>query len=101
MGEFKKVASAAEIQPGQGKIIDVEGNSIAIWNIGGNFFAFQNVCPHRGGPVGEGELEGMVITCPWHGWSFELPSGVSPINPAAKLTTYDVQVEGDDVKVNL
>jgi len=43
----------------------------------------------------------MTITCPWHGWSFELPSGVSPINPAAKLTTYPVQVEGDDVKVNL
>lgn len=101
MGEFKKVASAAEIPPGQGKVVDVDGNSIAIWNIGGNFFAFQNVCPHRGGPVGEGELEGMTITCPWHGWSFELPGGVSPINPAAKLTTYDVQVEGDDVKVNL
>ncbi len=101
MGEFKKVASATEIPPGQGKIIDMDGNSIAVWNIGGNFFAFQNICPHRGGPVGEGELEGTVITCPWHGWSFELPSGVSPINPALKLTCYDVQVEGDDVKVNL
>ena len=52
-------------------IVDVDGNSIAVWNVGGNFFAFQNVCPHRGGPVGEGELEGNVITCPWHGWSFD------------------------------
>jgi nitrite reductase/ring-hydroxylating ferredoxin subunit len=101
MGDFKTVAKASEIQPGSGTVVDVDGNSIAVWNVGGNFFAFQNVCPHRGGPVGEGELEGNVITCPWHGWSFDLTTGVSPINPAAKLTRYDVKLEGDEVKVNL
>lgn len=101
MGEYKTVANTSEVQPGQGKIVEVDGNSIAVWNISGNFFAFQNICPHRGGPVGEGEVEGTTITCPWHGWSFELTSGASPINPAAKLTKYDVKVEGDDIKVNL
>ena len=99
MPEFKKVATVQEIAPGSGKVVELDGNSIAIWNLSGNFHAFQNVCPHRGGPVGEGELEGNVITCPWHGWSFDIVSGVSPINPAAKLTRYDVQVDGSDIKV--
>lgn len=99
MAEFKKVTTVSEVAPGQGKIFDLDGNSIAVWNLNGNFFAFQNICPHRGGPVGEGEVEGTVITCPWHGWSFDITTGASPINPAAKLTRYDVQVEGTDVKV--
>jgi nitrite reductase/ring-hydroxylating ferredoxin subunit len=100
MGEFKTIANKNEIPLGQGKIFEIDGNSIAVWNLNGNFYAFQSVCPHRGGPVGEGEMEGNVITCPWHGWSFDVTTGVSPINPAAKLTCYQVQVEGDQIKVN-
>lgn len=100
MGEFKTVANKSEIPPGQGKIFEIDGNPIAIWNLSGNFYAFQSVCPHRGGPVGEGEMEGNVITCPWHGWSFDVTTGVSPINPSAKLTCYEVQVEGEQIKIN-
>jgi len=99
VADFVRVASVEEIPLGQGKIFDLNGNQIAVWNINGNFQAFQNVCPHRGGPVGEGELEGTVITCPWHGWQFDLITGSSPINPAAKITKYEVKVEGSDVKV--
>ena len=101
MAEFKKIATVGDIAPGQGHVYDLDGNSIAVWNLNGNFFAFQNVCPHRGGPVGEGEIEGTVITCPWHGWSFDITTGASPVNPAAKLTRYEVKVEGSDVKVAL
>ena len=101
MAEFKKVAETEQIPAGTGKVIDVDGNQIAIWNLSGNYFAFQNVCPHRGGPVGEGELEGNVITCPWHGWQFDVTTCQSTFNPAAKLTRYDVQVEGNDIKVAL
>jgi nitrite reductase/ring-hydroxylating ferredoxin subunit len=100
MGEFKTIATKSEIPAGQGKIFEIDGNSIAVWNVNGNYYAFQSVCPHRGGPVGEGEMEGNVITCPWHGWSFDVTTGVSPINPAAKLTCYQVQVEGEQIKVN-
>jgi nitrite reductase/ring-hydroxylating ferredoxin subunit len=101
MPEFKKVSTVQEIAPGHGKVVDVDGNSVAIWNISGNFFAFQNVCPHRGGPVGEGEIEGNVITCPWHGWSFDVTTGASAVNPAARLTRYDVKVEGSDILVGI
>jgi nitrite reductase (NADH) small subunit len=99
MPEFKKIAETAQIPQGTGKVVELDGNQIAIWNVGGSFQAFQNVCPHRGGPVGEGELEGNIITCPWHGWQFDIVTGQSTFNPAAKLTNYDVQVEGTDVKV--
>ena len=101
MAELKRVADRNEIPSGQGKIFELNGNQIAVWNLSGNFYAFQNVCPHRGGPVGEGELEGTVITCPWHGWQFDLITCASPFNPGMKLTKYDVVVEGDDVKVSV
>jgi nitrite reductase (NADH) small subunit len=99
MPDFVKVATTEEIPSGQGKVFELNGNQIAVWNLNGNFIAFQNVCPHRGGPVGEGEIEGNIITCPWHGWQFDLVSGSSPINPAAKLTKYDVKVDGTEIKV--
>ena len=99
MAEYKKIAEVSEIPAGQGKIFEVDGNQIAVWNLGGRFCAFQNVCPHRGGPVGEGELEGNIITCPWHGWQFDLTTCQSLINPAAKLVNYEIQVEGDSIKV--
>ena len=101
MSEFVTVGNAAEIPSGQGKIFEVKGNQVAVWNVNGNYYAFQNVCPHRGGPVGEGELEGTVITCPWHGWSFDVTTCASPINPSAKLTRYDVKVEDNQIKIGV
>jgi len=82
---FKKIASVSEIPQGQGKIVELDGNSIAV----GTWWELPRVSecvPHRGGPVGEGEIEGNVITCPWHGWSFDVTTGFSPVNPNAKLT---------------
>jgi len=99
MPEFQKVAETSQIPQGSGKIFEVNGNQIAIWNLSDNYYAFQNVCPHRGGPVGEGEVEGNIITCPWHGQQFDVTSCQGITNPAAKLTKYELQVEGNDIKV--
>jgi nitrite reductase (NADH) small subunit len=101
MPEFKKLADKSEIPEGTGKIFEVGGNHVALWNVGGNFYAFQNVCPHRGGPVGEGELEGNIITCPWHGWQFDVTTCQNTFNPSAKLTKYDIQVDADEIKIAL
>lgn len=101
MPEFKKIATVDEIPSGQGRIFEVNGNQIAVWNLNGNFYAFQNVCPHRGGPVGEGEIEGNTITCPWHGWRFDITSGINPFNPAAKLSCYAVKVDNNEVHVSV
>jgi nitrite reductase (NADH) small subunit len=101
VAEFKKIANTGDIPSGQGRIFDISGNQIAVWNLNGNFFAFQNVCPHRGGPVGEGELNGTTITCPWHGWQFNIQTCQGLTNPSSKLTKYDVRVQGNDVEVSV
>lgn len=68
MGDFVKVGRKDEIEPGTGKTVDVEGTPVALFNVGGTYYAVHNTCRHRGGPLGEGELSGSVVTCPWHGW---------------------------------
>ena len=67
----------------------------------GTFYALDNLCLHRGGPLGQGYMEGEKLECPWHGWQFEVKTGISPVNPNAKVPTYEVKVEGTDVMVAL
>ncbi len=98
---FVKAASAGDIKPGQGRTVTINGKDIALFNVNGRFFAIGNTCPHRGGPLGEGELDGDVVTCPWHGWRFNVETGISPVNPAAKVQRFGVKVEGSDVLVDI
>jgi nitrite reductase/ring-hydroxylating ferredoxin subunit len=68
--------------------------------VGEEFFALDNFCLHRGGPLGEGEADGYSLTCPWHGWTYDLRSGAFEIIPALKVKTYNTKVEGDSVLVD-
>ncbi len=99
MAAFVPVAKTTDVRPGSGKIVVVQGYPVALFNVGGRFYAVSNACLHRGGPVGEGELDGTVVTCPLHGWEYDVRTGTNTINPAARLRTYEVRVEGDDVFV--
>jgi len=99
MAEFVKVAALSELPAGSGKPVEVNGKAIALFNVGGKVYAMDNTCLHRGGPLGEGTLEGEVVTCPWHMWEYNVRSGEFVANPSIKVTTYAVQVEGDDVRV--
>ncbi len=101
MADFVKAAKRQDIPPGSGVATECGGKPIALFNIDGNFFATQGKCPHRGGPLGEGELEGSVVTCPWHAWRFDVCTGVNADNPALKLASYPVKIEGDDVLVQV
>lgn len=100
MSEFVKVGQTADIPSGQSKIFEVKGNPVAVINLNGNFYAFQNVCPHRGGPVGEGEIVGTEITCPWHGWTFDITTCLNTSNPAAKLKKYDLKIENGEIHIS-
>ena len=91
------VAKVAEVSPGTAKVVLVAGRPVALFNVGGTFYATDGVCLHRGGPVGEGLLEGTRVTCPWQGWEYDVRTGENVGNPAAKLRTFSVTVEGDDV----
>jgi len=99
VASFVKVATASEIPDGQGKVVEAGGKRIALFNAGGKFYAIDNACKHRGGPLGEGELDGTVVTCPWHGWEYDITTGANMDDPNVKLGCYAVKVEGGDVLI--
>src|SRR5579864_5000074 len=99
MADFVRVAAVSEVEPGKVKPITVNGKTIALCNVGGTFYALDNVCLHRGGPLGEGYIIGEKVECPWHGWQFEVKTGCVAMNPDMKVETYPVKVEGTDVLV--
>jgi nitrite reductase/ring-hydroxylating ferredoxin subunit len=99
MADFVKVASVSELAPGTAKAIEVMGKPIALFNVKGTIYATDNTCLHQGGPLGEGELTGDVIVCPWHQWEYNVRTGEMVGNGSVKIVTYPVRVEGDDIKV--
>lgn len=99
MAEFVRVAATADVKPGQGIVAEANGKTLAVFNVDGMIHAINNTCAHREGPLGEGELEGNVVTCPWHGWRFDVTTGACVNNPSAKVASYQVKIEGEDVKV--
>ncbi len=103
MPEFIKIANTTELPVGSSAIIEIEGRTIAIFNVNGRYFALDNTCAHRGGPLGEGFVDrrNLTVQCPWHGWVYSLSTGASPIDPTAKVETFEVTVEGEDVKISL
>jgi len=100
MADFVKVAQTNEIEPGQARLVDVKGKKIALFNVEGRFFAIDNTCSHKGGPLAEGEVSGHVVTCPWHHGRFDLRTGevVGP-PPQRAVTRYGVRVTGSDIEV--
>ena len=100
MAGFVKVCKKNDLAPGSGKTVDVNGKAVAVFNVDGTFYAIADTCVHRGGPLGEGELDGKIVACPWHGWRYDVTTGVNQLNPAVTVSKYDVKVEGDDVLVS-
>ncbi len=101
MTEFVKVCRIADVKPGSGKSIELDGKAVAVFNIEGTFYAINDTCKHRGGPLGQGELEGRTVICPWHGWRYDVTTGANELVPEQPTENYEVKVEGDDVFVAL
>ena len=101
MGEFVRVTGTTDVKAGSGIVAEVNGKTLAVFNVDGAFHVIDNTCVHRGGPLGEGDLAGQVVTCPWHGWEYDVTTGGCVNNPAATVVRYQVKVEGTDVKVVL
>jgi nitrite reductase (NADH) small subunit/3-phenylpropionate/trans-cinnamate dioxygenase ferredoxin subunit len=98
---FVRAMKIGEVPPGMTRELQLDGKVIALSNVGGKLYAINNVCLHRGGPLGEGELSGQVVTCPWHGWQYDVTSGKLVTNPAVGVETYPVELRGDDVYVDV
>lgn len=101
MAEFVKVAATGDIPEGEGRCFEVGDQQVAIFNVKGTYYALDNVCPHQGGPLGEGELDGKMVTCPWHAWDFDVTTGENSEDPDEKQTVFAVKVNGDDVLVEV
>ena len=99
MAEFVKVATLSELGAGSCKVVEGGGKTIALFNVDGQIYALDNTCLHRGGPLGEGTLNGEVVTCPWHLWEYNVRTGEKLGNPAVRVEAYPVQVEGSEIKV--
>jgi nitrite reductase/ring-hydroxylating ferredoxin subunit len=98
---FLRAAKKEEVPPGTIREFQIDGKTFALANVEGKLFAINNVCLHRGGPLGQGELSGQIVTCPWHGWRYDVTTGRVAINPAVGVETYRVEVRGDDVFVDV
>jgi nitrite reductase/ring-hydroxylating ferredoxin subunit len=99
---FTNVATTEEMGPNTAKQVVVNGKKLALFNRDGAFYAIDDTCTHRGGPLSEGYCEGAVVTCPWHGARFDLKTGAHLSPPApTDVTAYPVQVAGNEVQVDL
>ena len=102
MADFIKVAKTNELEPGQTRLVEVKGKRIALFNVDGQFFAIDNTCTHRGGPLAEGAISGHEVTCPWHGATFDIRTGKVVGPPAQQAVAhYEVRVADSDIEVEV
>jgi len=102
MGEFVKVAKVAEIDDHCACCVEVGGKTLALFNLGGEFYCIDDACSHEDGPLSEGLIEGEEVECPWHAARFNIKTGAATEAPACEgVTTYKVRVSGDDVEVEV
>lgn len=97
-----RVATRAEVPPGGWKLIEVDGRSIALFNVSGTYYAIDDVCTHDGGSLAEGEFRGCEIQCPRHGARFDVRTGKALCMPAIEpVATYQVELKGDEIYITL
>jgi nitrite reductase (NADH) small subunit len=98
---FLRTAKLGELPAGTVREFHIEGKAVTLANVGGKIYAINNTCLHRGGPLGQGTLEGKVVTCPWHGWEFDVTTGKVVQNPQAGVDCYRTELRGEDIFVDL
>jgi nitrite reductase (NADH) small subunit len=103
MSDFIKIANTSDLPPGQAIVVEISDRTIAVFNVDGQFYALDNTCAHRGGPLGEGFVDrsNLTVQCPWHGWIYSLATGASTIDSMAKVEKFEVKVEEGEVKLSL
>ena len=101
MAEFLRIADTTDIKPGSGATVEAGGKSFAVFNVGGAYHAIDNDCVHRSGPLGEGDLDGTVVMCPWHNWTYDVTTGRCINNPSACVKSYPVTIDGTDITIQL
>jgi nitrite reductase/ring-hydroxylating ferredoxin subunit len=101
MADFVRVIAASELAPGRCMEAVVAGRPVALFNVAGAFHAISNICVHRGGPLGQGVLDGAAVLCPWHAWSYDVTTGVNTANPELTVARYETRLEDGQVLVKV
>src|SRR5213593_3764882 len=98
---FVKIASLAQLSAGNVMEVTVNGTPYAVCNVGGNVTALNGICPHRQGPLGQGEINGNNVVCPWHAWEWDCATGANDFDPNKKVATFAVRVEDGDILIDV
>ena len=102
MPEYVKLAAESELPPaGEAREVSCGNMPICVANVNGVITAMDNICLHRGGPLGQGTIEGNKIVCPWHGWQWDPKTGEATHNPNAKVAVYPVKIENGSVMIEI
>lgn len=101
VGQVHTVARVEDMSPGSARIVRAGDRELALYRCEDGFYATQGECLHLKGPLGRGKLEGCVVTCPWHGWQYDVRTGENEFDRALALETFEVLVEDGEVKVVL
>jgi nitrite reductase (NADH) small subunit len=102
VAEWVRLCAVAETpKPGEAMEAEARGVPLCVANVQGRLAAMDNVCPHRGGPLGQGRVEGETVVCPWHCWAFNTKTGMAEPPERAHVNVFPVKVEGEDVLVDL
>jgi nitrite reductase (NADH) small subunit len=96
-----KVAPLAELPPGKVMEAEIGGNSYVVCNLGGEIYAYDGICPHSGGPLGQGALVGNVLVCPWHSWEYDCRTGVNAYDDNIALASFPVKTQDGDILIDV
>ncbi|MBX3234889.1 MAG: Rieske (2Fe-2S) protein [Nitrospiraceae bacterium] len=99
--QYVTIAKVGDIPPGTCRTVDVQGIFLALCNVEGTYRVVDNTCPHAGGPLGEGQLQGELLVCPWHGWRFNVRTGERQENPEIRVPVIEVRVLGEEIQVKV
>jgi nitrite reductase (NADH) small subunit len=100
--DFVTVARVHDLAPRTGRQVTVDGRWVALFSVNGEYHAIDAICLHRGGPLADGRLgENCIVTCPWHGWQFDVRTGVLVQDPAVGVTCHETRIVGDEIQVRL
>ncbi len=101
MPNFQRALALADCPVGSSREVVVGERIVALYNVDGAIFALDGVCPHQGGPLGKGCLKGAIVTCPWHGWQFDVRTGQHQFSASVVQPCFEVRIEGDAILVDV
>lgn len=101
MANWIRIASTTDCPPGEAREYVAGDRIVALFNVAGEFLALDGICPHQGGPLGKGALDGCIVTCPWHGWQFDVRDGQHQATESLRHATLPVRVDSGSIFVDV